>query len=204
MTLLATRQAKPAFNLGPTRATTLLALLVLIGCGGGGGSGSEGTTASLKLSASPPGVAPGGTTTLTWSASNVTTCTAAGAWNGAKALSGTEMTPPINTDQTFQMTCTGPNGNVLSMTTVTVRTAALSWTPPSSNIDGSAATDLAGYKVYWGTASRNYTSSADVTGADSSNYTVTLTPGTWFFAVTALNASNEESAKSNEVSKTVF
>src|SRR5262245_61823643 len=204
MTLRATRQAMPGFNLGPTRATTLLALLVLTSCGGGGGSGSEGTAPSLKLSASPPGVAPGGTTTLTWSASKVTTCTASGAWSGAKALSGTETTPPIDTDQTYQMTCTGPNGNVLSMTTVTVRTAVLSWTPPSSNIDGSALTDLAGYKVYWGTNSRSYTSSADVNGADSTTYTVTLTPGTWFFAVTALNSSKNESAKSNEVSKTVF
>ncbi len=35
-------------------------------------------------------------------------------------------------------------------------TATLSWTPPTQNTDGSPLTDLAGYRVYWGTSSGNY------------------------------------------------
>ena len=87
---------------------------------------------------------------------------------------------------------------------MTVRTAVLSWTAPTQNTDGSALTNLSGYKVYWGPTSRNYTQNASVSGATSTTYTATLTPGTWYFAVTALDSTGAESAKTNEVTKTVF
>jgi hypothetical protein len=90
------------------------------------------------------------------------------------------------------------------MITVSVRIAALHWTRPKRNVDGSALVDLAGYKVYWGPASREYTFIANVKGARSTAHTVTLAAGTWFFAVTAINSRGEESAKTNEVSKIVY
>ena len=37
--------------------------------------------------------------------------------------------------------------------------ATLSWTPPTTNTDGSPLTNLAGYRVYWGPGAGNYTSS---------------------------------------------
>ena len=159
---------------------------------------------SVQLTASPPGVAPGATTTLSWSAANVTSCTASGGWSGSKALSGSETTPPLNADQTYQLSCSGSNGNALAMTTVALRTAALSWTAPTQNVDGSALTNLAGYKVYWGTASRTYSSSANVSGAGTTTFTTNLAPGTWYFAVSAVDSTGAESAKTNEVSKTVL
>ncbi len=88
------------------------------------------------------------------------------------------------------------------MTTVTLRNAELTWTAPTKNVDGSPA-NLTGFKVYWGPGSRNYTQSANVSGAGTTSYTTALTPGTWYFAVAAVDASGE-SAKTNEVSKTVF
>ncbi|OQX87002.1 hypothetical protein B6D60_04935, partial [candidate division KSB1 bacterium 4484_87] len=60
--------------------------------------------------------------------------------------------------------------------------------------------DLAGYKVYFGTNSRNYDHTVDV-GTDTI-YTVTdLTPGfEYFFAVTAYDTAGNESSFSEEVS----
>ena len=186
------------------------------GCGGGGssgpvgtsaedtGSGSVGSSPTLTFHASPPGVAPGDSTTLTWAAVNVATCTASGGWSGSKALSGSEKTPPLSSDQTYQLVCTGPNGNALAMTTVTLRSADLWWTAPTRNTDGTPLTDLAGFKVQWGPVSRHYTASAGVTGAGTTTYQTLLDPGTWYFSVVAVNALGEESAPSNEVSKTVY
>jgi hypothetical protein len=68
--------------------------------------------------------------------------------------------------------------------------------------DPNPETDLAGYKIYYGTASRSY--SAPVTIGLQSSYTLSgLASGTYYFAVTAFNRDGLESAFSNEVSTTV-
>jgi len=164
---------------------------------------SVGPSPTLTFHASPPGVAPGESTTLTWAAVNVAACMASGGWSGSKAVSGSETTPPLRSDQTYQLVCTGPNGNALAMTTVTLRYADLSWVVPSHNTDGSPLTDLAGFKVQWGPASRYYTTSANF-NASTTSYQTLLDPGTWYFSVVAINEANEESRPSNEVSKTVY
>jgi hypothetical protein len=106
---------------------------------------------------------------------------------------------PINQDQTYQLSCTGQNGNAIAMVTVGVRQAVLSWAPRTQ-----IATNLSGFKVYWGTTSRSYPSSRALNSATSTSHTITLTPGTYYFAVTALDSSGNESAFSNELSKTVL
>lgn len=74
--------------------------------------------------------------------------------------------------------------------------AILSWTP---NTDS----DVAGYKVYYGTVSRHY--GAPITVGNQTAYTVTgLGLGTYYFALTAYDAAGNESAFSNEISKTFF
>jgi hypothetical protein len=69
--------------------------------------------------------------------------------------------------------------------------------------DANTESDLAGYKVYFGTASRTY--GAPITLGKVTTYTVTgLTPGTtYYFAVTAYNTAGLESGYSNEVSATI-
>ncbi|HZX49313.1 MAG TPA: fibronectin type III domain-containing protein, partial [Nitrospirota bacterium] len=49
--------------------------------------------------------------------------------------------------------------------------AILTWDPPTTNSDGSPLTDLAGYKVYYGPTSGNYSAVIDV--ANVTGYTVT-------------------------------
>jgi hypothetical protein len=83
--------------------------------------------------------------------------------------------------------------------------ATLSWTPPTQNTDGSPLTNLAGYRVYWGTSQGNYSGSVTVNNAGLSSYVVDqLTPATWYFAVTALNVAGVESGFSNVASKQVL
>jgi hypothetical protein len=80
--------------------------------------------------------------------------------------------------------------------------AILSWTPPTTNSDGTPLTDLGGYKAYAGKTSGNYSIVKDV--GNVTTYTVTtLTEGKWYFAVTAYDTSGNESGYSNEVSKTI-
>jgi hypothetical protein len=80
--------------------------------------------------------------------------------------------------------------------------AILSWTAPTTNADGTPLTDLGGYKAYWGTASRNYQNNKDV--GNVTTYKITgLGEGKWFFAVTAYDTSNNESAYSNEATKEI-
>src|SRR5208283_4138058 len=81
--------------------------------------------------------------------------------------------------------------------------ASLSWTPPTTNTNGTALTDLAGYTVYYGTASGNYTQNVNV--GNVTTYTVSsLAAGTtYYFAAAAFDSSGNQSAYSNEVSKTI-
>jgi hypothetical protein len=78
----------------------------------------------------------------------------------------------------------------------------LSWDPPTTNTDGTPLTDLSGYKVYYGTTTKSYSQTIDA--GNTNTYTVSnLSNGTFYFAVTAYDVSRNESAYSNEVSKTI-
>jgi hypothetical protein len=68
--------------------------------------------------------------------------------------------------------------------------------------DATTDRDVAGYKVYYGTASRSYGQTIDV--GRVTTFTVTgLGVGFYFFAVTAYNTSGLESGFSNEVSTVI-
>jgi hypothetical protein len=68
--------------------------------------------------------------------------------------------------------------------------------------DASTSPNIAGYKVYVGTATGTYT--APITIGNQTTYTVTgLGPGTFYFAVTAFNTAGNESGFSNEVNTTI-
>src|SRR5687767_2821615 len=80
--------------------------------------------------------------------------------------------------------------------------AVLSWDAPTTDAGGGALNDLAGYRVYRGTSSGAYDLPADV-GNVTQHRVTGLSPATWYFAVTAYDASGNESVLSNEVSKEV-
>jgi hypothetical protein len=68
--------------------------------------------------------------------------------------------------------------------------------------DASTSPNIIGYKIYRGTASGSYDSPILI--GNQTSYTVTgLTAATYYFSVTAVNASGEESGFSNEVTTTI-
>lgn len=79
---------------------------------------------TVNLSANPTTVTAGQSSTLTWSTTNATSCTASGDWSGTKGTSGSE-SDVINTTNHYTLTCTGPGGSGSASTTVTV--GATSW-----------------------------------------------------------------------------
>jgi hypothetical protein len=83
--------------------------------------------------------------------------------------------------------------------------AALTWMPPTENDDGSTLTNLTGYKVYWGTSPTDFSNSITLTNPGLTSYVIDqLTPATWYFAASSVNADGVESDLSNVATKTVM
>ena len=92
----------------------------------------------------------------------------------------------------------------IAVLAVATGSVTLSWTPPTTNSNGSPLTNLAGYRVHWGTAIGTYTSSVTLDNPGLASYVVEgLAPGTYYFVVTALNSAGAESQFSNVASKTI-
>jgi hypothetical protein len=76
----------------------------------------------------------------------------------------------------------------------------LSWVAPTENSDGTPLTDLKGYKIHYGTQSQAYTDEIAVDNPTVTTYLVSSLPaGQYFFAVTAYNATGQESSPSDEI-----
>ena len=69
--------------------------------------------------------------------------------------------------------------------------------------DENTESNLAGYKVHYGTASGSYTTSVDVHNVTTSIVTGLTAGQTYYFVVTAYNTSDNESGYSNQVSYSV-
>jgi hypothetical protein len=84
-----------------------------------------------------------------------------------------------------------------------VEAVRVSWTPPTTNTDGTLLTNLAGYRIYYGTSPTALGVVLEIPNASLNAYMVeNLTPGTWYFAVTAYTSTGRESVHSNVASKT--
>lgn len=83
-------------------------------------------------------------------------------------------------------------------------TVTLSWTPPTANVDGSALTNLAGYRISYGLTAAALAHTVQVANPGVSSYALAnLAPGTWYFAVRAYSSAGGQSDPSNIVSKVV-
>lgn len=127
------------------------------------------------------------------------------------ALTGTPTAAQAGSYTNIVITASdGTLSQVLPAFTITVTqptstgSATLSWSVPTQNTDGSALTDLAGYRVYHGTSPTSLTDVVQVAGATSSGYTYTqLASGTHYFAISAYTVAGVESAMSPVGSKTI-
>src|ERR1043166_4558506 len=73
---------------------------------------AEQAAPSITTSVSPTSVKAGEPANLTWSASNATSCTGSGTWNGNQPTSGA-ITVPTTTPgaNAYTLMCTGPGGS---------------------------------------------------------------------------------------------
>lgn len=79
--------------------------------------------------------------------------------------------------------------------------ALLTWVAPQSKTDGSLLTDLAGYRLYYGTDSRNFSNRIEILDAKARTHLVNgLSAGTWYFSISATDSAGAESARSSPVS----
>jgi chitodextrinase len=83
--------------------------------------------------------------------------------------------------------------------------ATVSWLPPTQRTDGSALTNLGGYHIRYGTSPTALTETITLNGTGLTSYTVEgLTPGNWYFGVSAFDTADMESALSNIGSKSIL
>jgi len=83
-------------------------------------------------------------------------------------------------------------------------TATLSWQAPTTDTDGAPLTNLAGYRIYYGTSASDLSQTVQIAGVGIQTYVIDgLSPGTWYFAMTAVTSTGVESALSDIVSKTI-
>jgi hypothetical protein len=84
--------------------------------------------------------------------------------------------------------------------TPTAQSLTLSWQPPTTNADGTALTNLNGYRILYGLQPGAYTQSVTVNSAGLTRYTIdSLQSGTYYLAMVAVNSVGAESDKSREV-----
>jgi hypothetical protein len=92
----------------------------------------------------------------------------------------------------------------ISVNAVADGQATLSWTAPTLRSDATPLSDLAGYRIYYGTTPDSFTQMITVNTAGVTTYVLeNLGQGTWYFAIAAFDSTGMESALSNPASKTI-
>lgn len=122
---------------------SMLAVVLLAGCSSGAGTAPKVTAQAsvlptVTLSAAPSSLVAGATTTLNWSSTGATACTASGAWSGPKLPSDSGTSSALNKDSTFTLTCRGAGGTAAQSVTVSVQTTTLSAAPSTVASGGSS------------------------------------------------------------------
>ncbi|MCR4330446.1 MAG: peptidoglycan-binding protein, partial [Patescibacteria group bacterium] len=168
------------------------------------------STPTLSLSATPSSITNGESATVTWSATNVSTCTAGGGWSGTKAASGSAVFTPTTTT-TYTLLCTGTEGDTIAKEiTITVTepppplpppstTPTLSFSANTTNITQGDSTTLtwSSTNAISCTASGGWSGSKTLQGSSAKIPNTTTT-----YTLTCMNATNESVSKSVTVTVT--
>ena len=167
--------------------TAAAALGLALSACGGGPAGSSGTASAAQ------GAAPVQSSALT--PSSASTQGPAPAQSPAPAQTSSGGTPTA---------AAGSGSSGGSPPAASAGAVTINWVAPTQNVDGSTLTNLSGYKIHYGTASNNYTQTIKVSNPGLATYVVDgLSPGTYYFSVSAYNSAGTESPLSSEVRTTV-
>lgn len=86
----------------------------------------------------------------------------------------------------------------------TTGSATLSWSAPTKNTDGTALTNLAGYRIQYGTSPSALNQVVTIDNPTTTTYVVpNLSAGTWYFALTTLTTSGQTSNPTDAVAKSI-
>jgi hypothetical protein len=163
-------------------------------------------TAGQAYSFTPTASGPSGTT-LSFSVQNLPSWASFSTANGG--VSGTPTSANVGTFANIVISVSDGQGSAaLPAFSIQVNavsgSAALSWTAPTTNTDGTPLTDLAGFTVNYGNSPSALSQAVKVSSATATGYTVQgLGAGTWYFSVTAYSTLGTQSAPSNVVSTTI-
>ncbi|HKR37279.1 MAG TPA: putative Ig domain-containing protein [Steroidobacteraceae bacterium] len=182
-------------NAAPNRAPTI------------SGTPATSVTAGTAYNFQPSGADADGDT-LMYSIQNkpswATFSTTTGQLSGTPASAGAFSNIAIGVSDNKGGSASLPAFSITVQSQPTTGNATLSWTPPTQNDDGSTLTDLAGFRIQYGSSPSALTQTIQVANAGVATYVVTgLTSGSWYFTVRAYNTSGAESANSAVVSKTI-
>jgi Fibronectin type III domain len=120
------------------------------------------------------------------------------------STAGPSATPQAASGLTTREAAGKPTGGVPKPGHLMSGNATLSWEAPTSNTNGTALTDLSGYRIYYGASEDEMLESVQITNVGLQTYVIeNLQPGTWYFAIRALSSAGTESPLSDIVSKTI-
>jgi hypothetical protein len=143
------------------------------------------------------------TFSITGQPSWATFSTSTGRLSGTPTVAGTHSGIVISVNDGKVTTSLSAFSIVVSQAVVNGK-AQLSWTPPTTNTDGSTLTNLSGYRVSYGNSATALTKSVLISNPGVTSHLVeNLAAGTWYFTVKALTASGTEGDASRTVSKTI-
>jgi hypothetical protein len=203
-----TQAASGSLVLTPTAAGTQTYTLSCTNAFGTSASGSavlpvySGTApATPTLTLGSTSVEVGSSTTLAWSSTSATSCTASGAWSGTLAASGSEtVTPAFVGPQTYTLTCSnlgGPSAAAsvtLTATAKTVVPAAPTLTLGASSIHADTTTTIgwsssnAASCTAGGSANAIASGWTGVLAASGQNTVTPITTGTFTYTLFCTNA----------------
>lgn len=123
---------------------------------------------TVALSANPTTVSSGGSSTLNWSSSHTSACTATGAWSGAKATSGNQTISNIAATGTYTLTCSGAGGSASQSVTVTVSSSSGPAPTVALNANPTTVASGGGSTLSW--SSSNATSCTATSSPANSNW----------------------------------
>jgi len=136
--------------------------------------GAAPSAPTVTLSANPTSVSSGGSTTLTWSSTNATSCTAtAGAgFSTGGATSGSDASSSLTSNTTFTVSCTGAGGTGTASASVTV-------SPESNNTSTINTTATLDGSPWTGAISYQILGPATINGSSVNTSHSDLDAGTW-------------------------
>lgn len=140
-------------------------------------------------------VGEGNIVTLNWSAPWAASCTASGAWTGAKSPAGSQSVGAVTATRSFGLNCVGAaNDDVL-----------LTWEPPTEYSDRTPlpAGAIGGYRVFRGASTSSMTRIADLAGSAREYLFRDLPVGTHFFAVAAVGTDGLQGVEATPGSRVV-